>query len=66
MVITPENEDMDCLIRSVPGMENFLRIRDLPSFCRASNVTDPNLQYVKNMTRQSTEPMHLYSTHLKI
>uniref|UniRef100_A0A7N2MFJ4 Uncharacterized protein n=1 Tax=Quercus lobata TaxID=97700 RepID=A0A7N2MFJ4_QUELO len=53
MVITLENEDMDCLIRSVPGMENFLRIRDLPSFCRASNLIDPNLQYVKNMTRQS-------------
>ncbi|KAM4093872.1 hypothetical protein ACB094_06G151900 [Castanea mollissima] len=53
MVITLENEDMDCLIRSVPGMKTFFRIRDLPSFCRVSNLADPNLQYVSNMTRQS-------------
>ena len=53
MVITLENEDMDCLIRSVPGVENFLQIRDLLSCCRASNLADPNLQYVKNMSRQS-------------
>ena len=53
MVITLENEDMGCLIRSVPSMENFLQIRDLPSFFRASNLADPNLQYVKNMSRQS-------------
>nr|POE87077.1 7-deoxyloganetic acid glucosyltransferase [Quercus suber] len=48
-----ENEDMDRLIRSVPGMETFLRIRDLPSFCQASNLADPNLQLVANKTRQS-------------
>ena len=53
MVTTLENEDLDCFIRSVPGMETFLRIRDLPSFCRARNTADPNLQQVKNMTRQS-------------
>ena len=53
MVTTLENEDMDCFIRSVPGMETFLRIRDLPSFCQARNTADPNLQQVKNMTRQS-------------
>ncbi|KAL0003246.1 hypothetical protein SO802_017027 [Lithocarpus litseifolius] len=49
-----ENEDMDCFIRSVPGMETFLRIRDLPSFCRARNTADSYLQLVKNMTRQSS------------
>ncbi|XP_050250658.1 7-deoxyloganetic acid glucosyltransferase-like [Quercus robur] len=48
-----ENEVMDRLIRSVPGMETFLRIRDLPSFCQASNLADPNLQLVANKTRQS-------------
>ena len=53
MVTTLENEDMDRLIRSVPGMENFLRIRDLPSFCQASNLADPDLQLVANRTRQS-------------
>ena len=53
MVTILENEDMDCFIRSVPGMETFLRIRDLPSFCRARNTADPNLRLVKNMPRQS-------------
>ncbi|KAK7828075.1 7-deoxyloganetic acid glucosyltransferase, partial [Quercus suber] len=48
-----ENEDMDCFIKSVPGMETFLRIRDLPSFCRASNLADLDLQLVANKTRQS-------------
>ncbi|KAM4093873.1 hypothetical protein ACB094_06G152000 [Castanea mollissima] len=48
-----KNEDMDRLIRSVPGMENFLQIRDLPSFCQASNLADPDLQLVANTTRQS-------------
>uniref|UniRef100_A0A7N2RA04 UDP-glycosyltransferases domain-containing protein n=1 Tax=Quercus lobata TaxID=97700 RepID=A0A7N2RA04_QUELO len=53
MVTTLENEDMDRLIRSVPGMETFLRIRDLPSFCQVSNLADPNLQLFANRTRQS-------------
>lgn len=44
---------MDRLISKVPGMENFLRCRDLPSFCRVRNMTDPNLQLVADETRQS-------------
>ncbi|KAJ6317733.1 hypothetical protein OIU76_013303 [Salix suchowensis] len=47
------NEDMDRLITKVPGMETFLRCRDLPSFCRVSDMTDPNLLLVMNETRQS-------------
>ncbi|KAF5736613.1 hypothetical protein HS088_TW14G00758 [Tripterygium wilfordii] len=46
-------EDMDRLITTVPGMETFLRCRDLPSFCRASDLDDPNLRLVKTETRQS-------------
>uniref|UniRef100_A0A2N9G3S9 Glycosyltransferase n=1 Tax=Fagus sylvatica TaxID=28930 RepID=A0A2N9G3S9_FAGSY len=46
-------KDMDRLVTSVPGMETFLRYRDLPSFCRVNNLVDPNLQLVKNETRQS-------------
>ena len=53
MVTTLENEDMEHLIRSVPGMETFLQIRDLPSFCQASNLADLDLQLVANKTRQS-------------
>lgn len=36
-------DDMDELIKSVPGMERFLRRRDLPSFCRSGSVADPNI-----------------------
>jgi hypothetical protein len=53
MLTSLANEDMDRLITSVPGMETFLRCRDLPSFCRVSNLADPNLQLVANKTRQS-------------
>ena len=44
---------MDRLVTSVPGMETFLRCRDLPNFCRVNNLVDPNLQLFKNETRQS-------------
>ncbi|KAK6234286.1 hypothetical protein QUC31_006692 [Theobroma cacao] len=37
------SEDMDRPITAVPGMEKFLRCRDLPSFCRASNMSDSTL-----------------------
>lgn len=44
---------MDRLITKVPGMETFLRCRDLPSFCRVSDLTDPILLLVMNETRKS-------------
>jgi len=44
---------MDRLITSVPDMETFLRCRDLPSYCRVSNLADPNLQLAADETRQS-------------
>ncbi|KDO61153.1 hypothetical protein CISIN_1g024869mg [Citrus sinensis] len=44
---------MDRLIQSVPGMENFLRCRDLPSICRAKNPMDLNLQLLVSETRTS-------------
>ena len=36
-------------------METFLWIRDLPSFCQASNLANPDLQLVANKTRQSPQ-----------
>ncbi|XP_047336348.1 7-deoxyloganetic acid glucosyl transferase-like [Impatiens glandulifera] len=39
-----DDDDLDVPIKSVPGMEGFLRRRDLPSFCRAGDLTDPNLR----------------------
>ncbi|KAK8356924.1 hypothetical protein V6Z11_A05G389100 [Gossypium hirsutum] len=49
------NEDMDRLITSVPGMEAFLRCRDLPSFCRASDTKDSILQQIAQETRKNSE-----------
>ncbi|KAG5557878.1 hypothetical protein RHGRI_007946 [Rhododendron griersonianum] len=36
-----KDKDLDAPIRSVPGMEDFLRRRDLPSFCRSGELTGP-------------------------
>ncbi|GKU92039.1 hypothetical protein SLEP1_g5820 [Rubroshorea leprosula] len=49
------NEDMDRLIKMVEGMENFLRGRDLPSFCRAKNleVEGTRVQTFAQETRRS-------------
>ncbi|MQM14789.1 hypothetical protein Taro_047726 [Colocasia esculenta] len=35
-------------------MENFLRRRDLPSFCRSNSVDHPNMRFLKGMIRNST------------
>ncbi|CAK7325781.1 unnamed protein product [Dovyalis caffra] len=53
------NEDMDRLIAKVPGMETFLRCRDLPGFCRVSDMTDPNLLTIINETRKSPQAQAL-------
>ncbi|KAF5467376.1 hypothetical protein F2P56_017204 [Juglans regia] len=48
------NEDMDRILKRVPGMETFIRCRDLPSFCRTKNIlADPNLQLFVDQTRQT-------------
>ncbi|XVF83832.1 hypothetical protein PTKIN_Ptkin16aG0525000 [Pterospermum kingtungense] len=47
------DEDMDRLITSVPGVENFLRCRDLPSFCQASDIKDHSLQLIARETRNN-------------
>ncbi|XP_015877329.1 7-deoxyloganetic acid glucosyltransferase [Ziziphus jujuba] len=46
-------EDMDRLTKRVPGMEKFLRCRDLPSFCRVKDLTDRDLVSVVRETHQS-------------
>ncbi|KAH6777615.1 hypothetical protein C2S51_008927 [Perilla frutescens var. frutescens] len=45
-------KSMDGLVKSIPGMEGFLRRRDLPSFYRVDDVNEPNLQKVSALTRQ--------------
>ncbi|XVF83814.1 hypothetical protein PTKIN_Ptkin16aG0523300 [Pterospermum kingtungense] len=47
--------EMDRLITSVPGMETLLRCRDLPSFCRATDMEDSVMQLVVKQTRKSPE-----------
>ncbi|XVE52581.1 hypothetical protein DITRI_Ditri02bG0133100 [Diplodiscus trichospermus] len=47
------NEDTDRLITRVPSMETFLRCQDLPSFCRANDITDTNLQLMAQTTRKN-------------
>ncbi|XP_002530397.3 7-deoxyloganetic acid glucosyl transferase [Ricinus communis] len=44
-------EDMDQLITKVPGMENFLRRRDLPDFCQ--EASDPSLLIITKEMRES-------------
>ncbi|CAA3022361.1 7-deoxyloganetic acid glucosyltransferase-like [Olea europaea subsp. europaea] len=41
------DDDLDALIKSVPGMESYLRRRDLPSFFRSGNLADQNIQLYK-------------------
>ncbi|CAL1374637.1 unnamed protein product [Linum trigynum] len=48
-------EDMERLITTVPGTEEFLRCRDLPSFCRSPDLTHPSLQALASATQQSTK-----------
>ncbi|PIA54526.1 hypothetical protein AQUCO_00900819v1 [Aquilegia coerulea] len=48
------DNDMDKLITSVPGMESFVRRRDLPSFYRAKDLNDPFLQLAVTQTLNST------------
>ncbi|XP_019156881.1 PREDICTED: 7-deoxyloganetic acid glucosyltransferase-like [Ipomoea nil] len=36
--------DLDELIKNVPGTETFLRRRDLPGFCRSGDISDPNVK----------------------
>ncbi|KAF8396850.1 hypothetical protein HHK36_018485 [Tetracentron sinense] len=48
------DEDMDRPITCVPGMESFLRRRDLPSFCRAKDLSNSTLQLVITETQNTS------------
>ncbi|XP_038892386.1 7-deoxyloganetic acid glucosyltransferase-like [Benincasa hispida] len=52
-------EDMDRMIEGVDGMENVLRCRDLPSFSRVGEQTEPILQYCVDQTIQSSKTQSL-------
>ena len=52
---TTGKEDMDRLVTSVPGMESFLRCRDLPSFCRFSDLNNQQLHVAVTETKQTSQ-----------
>ncbi|XP_031273306.1 7-deoxyloganetic acid glucosyltransferase-like [Pistacia vera] len=49
------HEDMDRLITTVPGMEAFLRGRDLPGICKDNDINDRIFQFVLDATLKSSE-----------
>ncbi|KAB2010870.1 hypothetical protein ES319_D10G274300v1 [Gossypium barbadense] len=49
------SEDMDRLITTVPGMETYLRCRDLPTFCRKLDIEDSIMKLVVKQTRKSLQ-----------
>ncbi|KAD7480140.1 hypothetical protein R6Q59_008963 [Mikania micrantha] len=48
-----EDDEMDRLVKGVTGMEKYLRLRDLPSFCRASDLSDQAFQVVTSETQET-------------
>ncbi|KAL3523922.1 hypothetical protein ACH5RR_016756 [Cinchona calisaya] len=48
-----KGNDMDLMVKSVPGMEDVIRRRDLPSFCRVDDLNETTFQFIKNETQQS-------------
>uniref|UniRef100_A0ACD5U7J9 Uncharacterized protein n=1 Tax=Avena sativa TaxID=4498 RepID=A0ACD5U7J9_AVESA len=57
-VPVPAGADLDAPVRGVPGMEGFLRRRDLPSFCRGhaeDGGLDPFLQMLDEFTAHSSK-----------
>ncbi|KAI3470813.1 hypothetical protein Pfo_027476 [Paulownia fortunei] len=48
-------KEMDLMVTSVPGMEKFLRRRDIPGFCRVQDIDDPGFQAIKTETKRTTE-----------
>ena len=53
------DDDLDRLVTSLPAMEGFLRRRDLPGICRASNVDDPFLQFFMREAKQTVRTQGL-------
>ncbi|XP_027162199.1 7-deoxyloganetic acid glucosyltransferase-like [Coffea eugenioides] len=47
-------DDLDTLIKGVPGMESFLRRRDLPSFCRSGDPDDESMRLYKTEGQENS------------
>ncbi|MFQ6647102.1 hypothetical protein Gotur_019136 [Gossypium turneri] len=49
------SKDMNRLLTTVPGMETYLRCRDLPSFCRETDIEDSIIKLYVKQTRKSPQ-----------
>ncbi|GMP23210.1 hypothetical protein CsSME_00000893 [Camellia sinensis var. sinensis] len=54
-----KGNNLDVPIKSIPGMEAFLRRRDLPGICRTDDLNNPDFQFVSTETRQTTRAQAL-------
>ncbi|MED6161313.1 hypothetical protein PIB30_059588 [Stylosanthes scabra] len=50
-------EDMDRTITSIPGMENLLRCRDLPSFCRPTRAKGEPIVPLENIVSETHQTL---------
>ncbi|KAI3799900.1 hypothetical protein L1987_35205 [Smallanthus sonchifolius] len=48
-----EDDEMDRLVTGVTGLEKYLQLRDLPSFCRASDLSDRAFQVITSETQET-------------
>nr|UHB15556.1 UDP-glycosyltransferase [Paris polyphylla] len=63
----PEGANMDEPIQNIPGMEHFLRRRDLPSFLRqVKDITDPNFQFLADATSDTSRARGTHPQHPRI
>lgn len=53
--IPVKGNGMDLLVKSVPGMEGFLRRRDLPGYCRVNDINDPLLRMITYQSKQTSK-----------
>ncbi|KAI3517398.1 hypothetical protein L1887_16612 [Cichorium endivia] len=54
-----KGDDLDELIKSVPGTEHVMRRRDLASFCRNDNLSDPVFELILNEARTAPQAQGL-------
>ncbi|KAL7588850.1 hypothetical protein Lser_V15G36172 [Lactuca serriola] len=50
-----KGDDLDELIKSVPGTEHIMRRRDLASFCRTNDLSDPVIQLILKEARTAPQ-----------
>lgn len=53
------DDTMDKPVKNVPGMETFLRRRDLPSFYRVKDLSNPSFQAVSKETQRTPQASSL-------